>query len=76
MCPKGLLNGPCGGNIQGRCEVDPERPCAWCEIYERLEQQGRLELIEPILPLHPYSRTTTPGTVIHPAYKRRYFVHG
>jgi ferredoxin len=29
MCPKGLLNGPCGGTINGRCEVDPEKECAW-----------------------------------------------
>lgn len=75
MCPKGLLNGPCGGNVQGMCEVNPERRCAWCEIYERLEGQGRVSEIEAILPLHPYSRCVTPGTVIHPAYKRRYFVH-
>jgi ferredoxin len=75
MCPKGLLNGPCGGTVQGKCEVDPARSCAWCEIYEKLERQGRLEQIEKILPLHPHDRNTTPGTVIHPAYKRRYDGH-
>lgn len=75
MCPKGLLNGPCGGGIAGKCEVDPERNCAWCEIYNRLEDQGRLSAIEAILPLHPYGRMTHPGTVIHPAYKRRYSGH-
>jgi ferredoxin len=75
MCPKGLLNGPCGGNVQGKCEVDPTRACAWCEIYEKLERQGRLEQIEKILPLHPHDRSTTPGTVIHPAYRRRYDGH-
>lgn len=75
MCTKGLLNGPCGGTIGGKCEVDPERDCAWCQIYERLESQGRLQQIEAILPLHPHSRTTSPGTVIHPAYLRRYAAH-
>jgi ferredoxin len=75
MCPKGLLNGPCGGNIQGKCEVNPDRACAWCEIYAKLEQEGRLGQIEPILPLHPNGRSTTPGTVIHPGYKRRYGIH-
>ncbi len=75
MCPKGLLNGPCGGGVQGKCEVNPARACAWCEIYEKLEREGRLEQIEKILPLHPHDRSTTPGTVIHPAYKRRYGGH-
>jgi ferredoxin len=75
MCPKGLLNGPCGGNVQGKCEVDPARACAWCDIYERLEREGRLGQIEKILPLHPHDRTTTPGAVIHPAYRRRYGGH-
>ncbi len=40
-CAKSLLNGPCGGAREGRCEVDPERNCAWIDIYERLGKQGR-----------------------------------
>ena len=45
-CAKGLVNGPCGGAKDGRCEVDPEvRRCAWEVIYERLERQGRLDLL-------------------------------
>ena len=71
-CAKGLLNGPCGGTVNGRCEVDPEKECAWSRIYHRLELEGRLDNLREILPLHPHDRTTTPGTVIHPAYKRRY----
>ena len=31
-CPKGLRNGPCGGTVGGRCEVDRERPCVWVRI--------------------------------------------
>lgn len=75
MCPKGLLNGPCGGTLKGKCEVDPQKDCAWSKIYQRLELEGRLENLREILPLHPHSRATPPGTVIHPAYKRRYGVH-
>ena len=29
LCPKGLLNGPCGGMNKGKCEVDNEKDCAW-----------------------------------------------
>ena len=39
-CPKGQLNGPCGGADEGKCEVDPERECVWTLIYERLEKLG------------------------------------
>ncbi|VVB92067.1 Uncharacterised protein [uncultured archaeon] len=41
QCPKGLLNGPCGGAMEGKCEVD-ERTCAWDEIYERQKSLGKL----------------------------------
>jgi ferredoxin len=75
MCPKGLLNGPCGGTLNGKCEVDPLKDCAWSKIYQRLELEGRLDNLKEILPLHPHARATTPGTVIHPAYKRKYGVH-
>jgi len=40
-CAKGLLNGPCGGMEDGRCEADRDIDCAWVLIYERLRQQGR-----------------------------------
>lgn len=36
-CPKGLRNGPCGGTMDGRCEVLPDRPCVWLKIRERSE---------------------------------------
>lgn len=40
-CAKGLLNGPCGGAKDGKCEVNPEIDCAWEKIYLRLKAQGR-----------------------------------
>ena len=45
-CAKQLVNGPCGGAKDGCCEVEPEtRRCAWDVIYERLERQGRTDLL-------------------------------
>jgi ferredoxin len=35
-CPKKLLNGPCGGSEDGKCEVNPEIDCVWTIIYEKL----------------------------------------
>ncbi len=41
-CAKSLLNGPCGGaDSDGKCEVNKELPCAWVQIYERLNKQKR-----------------------------------
>ncbi len=42
-CSKSLVNGQCGGAKNGKCEVDPNKDCAWEKIYQRLKAQGRLE---------------------------------
>lgn len=34
-CPKHMLNGPCGGVVDGKCEIDPELDCPWILIYKR-----------------------------------------
>lgn len=49
-CAKGLLNGPCGGSQDGRCEVDASLPCAWIQIYERLSATGRTGLLSELRP--------------------------
>jgi len=46
FCPKGLLNGPCQGADQGRCEVDAKKACGWELIYNRLQKEGRLEVLK------------------------------
>ena len=40
-CAKSLVNGPCGGQKNGKCEVNPENDCAWIKIYERLVATGQ-----------------------------------
>ncbi len=50
-CHKGLLNGPCGGTNNGKCEVDKEKDCAWTLIYNRLKEQGRLDLMKKYQPI-------------------------
>jgi ferredoxin len=49
-CSKQLLNGPCGGSSQGKCEVNPDIECAWQLIYDKLKAQGRLSLLMEITP--------------------------
>jgi len=53
-CSKGLLNGACGGSKNGKCELDPEKDCAWTLIYERLKKQGKLELLKEFRPPRDY----------------------
>ncbi len=49
-CHKGLLNGPCGGTDGGKCEVDPDRDCAYTLIYQRLEERDQLHLMHRYRP--------------------------
>ncbi len=60
-CAKSLFNGPCGGSQDGRCEVDPETPCAWALIYYRLKKQGKLHLMEAIVPPKDWQPSTHGG---------------
>ena len=47
-CAKHMLNGPCGGSREDRCEVSSDRPCAWQLIYQRLKSIGQLQKLEQI----------------------------
>lgn len=38
-CPKRLVNGPCGGSRDGRCEVSSGRACLWVKAYDRLKSR-------------------------------------
>jgi len=58
FCPKGLINGPCGGAQAGRCEVLPGRPCVWELIHRRLKAVGRLDVLRAYQP--PVSFEVTP----------------
>lgn len=46
-CAKGIMNGPCGGVKDGRCELG-DRDCAWVQIYDRLEAQGLTEQFDAL----------------------------
>jgi len=63
-CAKGLLNGPCGGTRKGgKCEIDPEKDCAWVLIYHRLERQGRLDLMRKYYEPKNYRAVKRPGKI-------------
>ncbi len=60
-CSKSLLNGPCGGSVDGKCEVSPDIPCIWQTIVDRLQAVGRLDILEEIVPLHNWSVSNSGG---------------
>jgi len=62
-CHKGLLNGPCGGTNNGKCEVDKEKDCAWTLIYQRLKDQGRLDLMRKYYSPRDYNVAPRPRVI-------------
>jgi ferredoxin len=72
MCPKGLLNGPCSGMHDSRCEVNRDRTCAWAMIYDRMARSGRLNVVQDLIPPMKNSRNQKPAQMVHMAYWRRY----
>ena len=60
LCPKGLLNGPCGGSKNGKCEVNPDQDCAWQLIYDRLKKLNRLEYLEKYMEPKNYAKWSKP----------------
>jgi ferredoxin len=56
-CSKRMLNGPCGGSAQGKCEVSPEMDCGWQLIYDRLKTLGQLDRFEK--PVDPKDWTSS-----------------
>jgi len=72
-CAKGLMNGPCGGCVDGKCEVEVEirdwkgevvevvkNDCAWYLIFNRLKQIGRLDLYRMYRPPKNWALATGP----------------
>ncbi|MBQ6839328.1 MAG: electron transport complex subunit RsxC [Oscillospiraceae bacterium] len=56
-CSKSLLNGQCGGAKNGKCEVSPDKDCAWEKIQQRLEKQGRVDqLLQQSVQVRDYSK--------------------
>jgi ferredoxin len=60
-CSKQLLNGPCGGSQNGKCEINPETPCAWQLIWERMSALGQLDRLMEVQPPKNWSSSRDGG---------------
>jgi hypothetical protein len=61
ICPKGMLNGPCGGMDQGHCETDGEMECVWVQIFQRLQAIDSMNVLAKTVPPKNYARKLKPG---------------
>jgi hypothetical protein len=62
-CAKSLLNGPCGGAENGKCEVDRDRDCAWVLIYNRLAALGELDSLSTYREPKDYAKFNKPRSL-------------
>jgi ferredoxin len=60
-CAKHMLNGPCGGSREDRCEVRADRPCAWQLIYQRLRNIGQLDRLKKEQPPKSWNHSLSGG---------------
>ncbi len=60
-CHKGLVNGPCGGTNNGKCEIDSDKDCAWTLIYNRLRDLDHLDAMRKYQKPRNHLGEPTPG---------------
>jgi len=68
VCAKSLVNGPCGGSKNGKCEASQEKDCAWVLIYNRLKKQGRLDDLRKLTASRDFRTQAHPGRFVNEAY--------
>lgn len=71
-CPKGILNGPCGGTNNGKCEVSEDIDCAWVRIYERMKKLQSLDVLaDTIIEPKNWSANIKPRKVVAREEKKK-----
>lgn len=60
-CAKRVLNGPCGGSGNGKCEISKDVDCAWQLIIDRLDALGMLENYEKLSAIKDWSKDRSGG---------------
>lgn len=63
-CTKGILNGPCAGTKNGKCEANKDMDCSWILIYEQLERLGQLEKMRRYYPPRNFRTIPRPRRLV------------
>ena len=66
-CTKGILNGPCAGTKNGKCEANKDMDCGWILIYKRLEGLGQLEKMRRYYPPRNFRTIPRPKRIMSQA---------
>jgi ferredoxin len=61
-CAKHILNGPCGGSSNGKCEVNTETDCAWQLIVDKAQAAGKLDKLADYVPPKDWRTSYAGGT--------------
>lgn len=48
-CPKNMLNGPCGGSIDGKCEINSDMDCIWYIIIRKFDNKNKIKSLKKII---------------------------
>jgi len=60
-CSKKLLNGPCGGSQEGKCEINPDVDCAWQLTIDRLKILGLMDNLRTYIPPKNWQTSNSGG---------------
>jgi len=60
-CAKRVMNGPCGGSTNGKCEISKDVDCAWQLIVDRLKLLGKMDEYEKLTPIKDWSSDRAGG---------------
>jgi hypothetical protein len=62
-CTKRMLNGPCGGSEDGKCEVSKEIGCGWELIHERLAKLNRADKLKEMMMPKTWNKASPPDGI-------------
>jgi ferredoxin len=60
-CAKRMLNGPCSGSREDRCEMSADRQCAWQIIYKKMESINEVNKLTAIHDAKDWSKSLSGG---------------
>jgi ferredoxin len=60
-CSKSIFHGPCGGSVEGHCELNKDIPCGWQLIVDRLKALDRLDAYEQLRPMKCWKKSRDGG---------------
>ena len=66
-CTKAILNGPCAGTKNGKCEANKDMDCAWVLIYQRLERLQQLDKMRRYYPPRNFLAIPRPKRIVSKA---------